>query len=157
MAARTRAEIEQIWSHVDSVKKLTDRVIGIGPISIGLDALLTWIPVVSPIFALGVCILLVRAGVRARASPGTLMRMLTYIGMDTATDIPDLVLMMPLGSIVDVLFPGHLMAAKALQKDIESTHWVEMSARDARASGAFDQHWAQARANGLRRVVYLHD
>ena len=51
-----------------------------------------------------------------------------------------------------------LMAAKALQKDIESTHWVEASEREARASGAHERHLADMRRNPkLRRIVYLHD
>ena len=36
---------------------------------------------------------------------------------DTATDAVPFA-----GSVVDMLFPGHLMAAKALQKDIEARH-----------------------------------
>jgi len=152
MPARTRAEIEQIWSHVDSIKKLTDRVIGFGPIGFGLDSLLTWVPVVSPLYSAGVGVYLMAQGLNARATPATLLRMATYLVADTATDVVPVA-----GSVVDMIFPGHLMAAKALQKDIESTHWVEMSARDARASGAHEHHRAQARDNGLRRVVYLHN
>jgi hypothetical protein len=50
------------------------------------------------------------------------------------------------------------MAAKALQKDIESTHWVEANEREARASGAHEDHVADMRRNPkLRRIVYLHD
>jgi hypothetical protein len=61
-------------------------------------------------------------------------------------------------NVVDVLFPGHLMAAKALQKDIESTHWVESSERDARASGEHARHQDVVRADRkLRRIIYLHD
>jgi len=61
--------------------------------------------------------LLIFHGVAAGASFSTLLRMLTYVAMDTATDAVPIA-----GSVVDMLFPGHLMAAKALQKDIESKH-----------------------------------
>jgi len=153
MVARTRAEIERIWTGVDSVKKLTDRVIGIGPFGLGLDALLTWVPGISPLFSAGVGGYLLIQAMRARASPGTVMRMATYLVADTATDIVPIA-----GSIVDMIFPGHLMAAKALQKDIESTHWVEGKYREARESGAHEHHVAKMRATrGLRRLVYLHD
>ena len=47
MAARSIRDIENIWSNVEGVKKLSDRVIGIGPFGMGLDALLTWEPVVG--------------------------------------------------------------------------------------------------------------
>ena len=50
-----------------------------------------------------------------------------------------------------------LMAAKALQKDIETTHWVEASERDAKASGDHDRHVAAMKADRKRRLVYLRD
>ena len=157
MVARTRAEIERIWTGVDGIKKLTDRVIGLGPFGVGLDAFLTWVPGIGPLFSAGMGGYLLIQAMRARASPGTVMRMFSYLALDLATDIPDLVFL-PVGSVVDMIFPGHLMAAKALQKDIESTHWVEGAYRDARASGAHDNHVAKVRATpGLRRVIYLHD
>ena len=39
------------------------------------------------------------------------------MALDTASDTVPFA-----GSLVDTLFPGHLMAAKALQKDIEARH-----------------------------------
>ena len=150
MAARTRAEIEQIWTHVESVKKLTDRVIGIGPFGLGLDALLTWIPVVSPLYSAGVGVYLMGQALRARASAATVLRMAGYLTVDTATDVVPFA-----GSVVDMIFPGHLMAAKALQKDIESTHWIEelgarrAGQRRARAAHGSRAHDARAAAGGL--------
>ena len=46
-------------------------------------------------------------------------------------------------------------AAGALQKDIESTHWVEEHEEEAKASGAHDRHVEASRAAGKKRVVYL--
>ena len=110
MARRTVADIEKIWSNVEGVKKLSDRALGIGPFGIGLDGLLTWIPVVGTVYSVG--------------AAGWLL----------------------------------VQAAKALQKDIESTHWVEANERDARASGAHEGHVADMRRNPkLRRIVYLYD
>jgi hypothetical protein len=135
------------------MKKLADRVIGIGPFGVGLDAMLTFIPVVSPLYSAGAGLWLMSQAVRARATPGTLARMAAYLITDTATDAVPIA-----GSLVDIVFPGHLMAAKALQKDIESTHWIEGRSADARASGAWENHRAHVGATkGLRRVVYLHD
>lgn len=157
MARRSVADIEKIWSNVEGVKKLSDRALGIGPFGIGLDGLLTWIPVVGTVYSVGAAgWLLIQAG-RARATPSTLLRMVGYLGLDSATTaVGEVIPFAP--DVVDVFFPGHLMAAKALQKDIESTHWVEASERDARASGDHDRHVADMRRNPkLRRVVYLHD
>ena len=112
MARRSVADIEKIWSNVEGVKKLSDRAVGIGPFGIGLDGLLTWVPVVGTVYSLGAAGWLLVQGIRARA----------------------------------------------LQKDIETTHWVEANEREARAGGAHEGHVADMRRNPkLRRIVYLHD
>jgi len=153
MARRTISDIEKIWSNVEGVKKLSDRIVGIGPIGIGLDGVLAWIPGVNIAYGIGAGAVLMAFAVQAKASPATLTRMLAYLAADNLTDAVPVV-----GWAVDTVFPGHLMAAKALQKDIESTHWVEASEREARASGEHERHVADMRRNpGLRRVVYLHD
>jgi hypothetical protein len=62
------------------------------------------------------------------------------------------------GDAIDALFPGHLLAARALQKHIETTHWVEMSEREARDQGLHDTHRADMRQDRkLKRVIYLGD
>ena len=71
----------------------------------------------------------------AKASPLTLARMLAYIAADTvSSDIP------LLGQAFDFFFPGHLMAAGALQKDIAKRHGPPVesmrNAGTARSAGA---------------------
>ena len=157
MARRSIADIEKIWSNVEGIKKLSDRAVGIGPFGIGLDGLLTWVPVVGTVYSLGAAGWLLVQGMKARAKPATLLQMVSYLGLDTATTaVGEVVPFAP--DLVDLLFPGHLMAAKALQKDIETTHWVEANEREARASGAHEGHVEDMRRNPkLRRIVYLHD
>ena len=153
MAKRTVADIEKIWSNVEGVKKLSDRAVGIGPFGVGMDGLLAWVPIVGTVYGVGAGGWLLAQAVRAKASPLTIARMAGYLGMDVATGTVPVA-----GSVVDFFFPGHLMAAKALQKDIESTHWVEGREQDARSSGDHDRHVAKVKADPkLRRVVYLHD
>jgi hypothetical protein len=157
MARRTIGDIEKIWSNVEGVKKLSDRVVGIGPFGIGLDGLLTWAPIIGTVYSFGAAgWLLIQAG-RAKASPGTLVRMLGYLGLDTTTTaVGEVIPFAP--DIVDFFFPGHLLAARALQKDIESTHWVEGNEQEARASGDHERHLEVVKRDPkLRRVVYLHD
>jgi hypothetical protein len=159
MARRSIADIEKIWSNVEGVKKLSDRAVGIGPFGIGLDGLLTWIPILGTAYSVGAAGWLLAQAARARATPGTVVRMLGYLGVDVSITVAGEVPFVGIaGDMVDVLFPGHLLAAKALQKDIESTHWVEANEREARASGAHEGHVADMRRNpALRRIVYLHD
>lgn len=153
MARRAIRDIEKIWSNVEGVKKLSDRVIGFGPFGLGLDALLTWVPVVGTAYTVGTGGWLVLQAVRARASPATLARMAAYMAIDTATGTVPIA-----GDVVDTFFPGQLMAAKALQKDIERTHWVEDSEANARATGDHDRHLETVRNDKkLKRIVYLHD
>ena len=153
MAKRTIGDIEKIWSNVEGVKKLSDRAVGLGPFGVGMDGLLTWIPVVGTVYSVGAGGWLLMQATRAKATPYTIARMCGYLGVDIVTgEVP------VAGDVVDFFFPGHLMAAKALQKDIESTHWVEANEREAKASGDHDRHLADMRRNPkLRRIVYLHD
>jgi len=157
MAKRSIGDIEKIWSNVEGVKKLSDRAVGLGPFGVGLDGLLTWVPVVGTVYSVGAAGWLLVQGIRARATPVTLLQMASFLGLDTATTaVGEVIPFAP--DVVDLLFPGHLMAAKALQKDIETTHWVEANEREARASGAHEGHVADMRRNPkLRRIVYLHE
>jgi len=157
MAKRSFADIEKIWSNVEGIKKLSDRAVGFGPFGVGLDGLLTWIPVVGTVYSVGAGGWLLLQALRAKASPGTILRMVGYLGIDSATTVVgEAVPFAP--DVVDFFFPGHLLAAKALQKDIETTHWVEASEADARTSGDHDLHLAAMRADPKkRRIVYLHD
>ena len=83
----------------------------------------------------------------------TLARMGAYLVLDSAASVPPVV-----GWVVDTLFPGHLMAAGALQKHIEATHWVEDSEAAARASGDHERHLETVKNDRkLKRIVYLHD
>jgi len=159
MARRTIGDIEKIWSHVEGAKKLSDRVVGVGPFGVGLDGLLTWVPVVGTAYSVGTAGWLLLQAARVRARPGTVARMIAYLGLDSAvTLVGEVPFLDFVPSVADLLLRGHLMAAKALQKDIESTHWVEASEREARASGDHERHVQTLRADPrLSRIVYLHD
>jgi hypothetical protein len=147
------ADVENVWLSVERIKKISDRVIGIGPFGLGLDALLTWIPGLGTIYTVGAGGWLIILGVRVKAGPGTLARMLGYLAVDTITGTVPIA-----GDAIDALFPGHLLAAKALQKHIESTHWIEMSEREARDQGVHDSHREEMRQDRkLKRVIYLGD
>ncbi|ASE41064.1 MULTISPECIES: DUF4112 domain-containing protein [Brevundimonas] len=153
MARRSIRDIENIWSNVEGVKKLSDRVIGIGPFGMGLDAMLTWVPVVGTAYTVGTGGWLMLQAVRAKATPATLARMGAYMAIDTATGTVPIA-----GDIVDTFFPGQLMAARALQKHIESTHWVEDTEANARATGDHEMHEARVQNDKtLKRIIYLHD
>lgn len=115
--ASHRRRAHDAWRRAETVKRLSDRLIGIGPFGIGLDGVLAWVPGVGLAYGLGAGALLLYQAVQAKASPATLARMTAYLAADNLSDTVPM-----LGWAVDTLFPGHLMAAKALQKDIEGRH-----------------------------------
>jgi hypothetical protein len=151
MRARSHEEIQRIWTNVDGLKKLSDRVVGVGPFGLGLDGLLTWIPGAGDAYTVGVGGWLVLQAMRAHASPKVIARMVTYLAADTATAAVPFA-----GAVVDTLFPAHLMAAKALQKEMDATHYVRGTRRQAEDDGSLQAHLDKVRmTKGKKRVVFL--
>lgn len=113
----TRERAHSAWKSAEAIKTISDRVVGIGPFGVGLDGLLTWVPVAGTLYSVGGAAFLMFEALRAGAGVATLLRMLAYLLVDSgASAVP------VLGSAVDFLWQGHLMAATALQKDIEDRH-----------------------------------
>jgi len=112
-----RERAHRAWRNAERIKGLSDNLIKIGPWGIGLDGVLAWVPVAGTIYSLGTAGLLLYEGVKAQASPWTLTRMAGYMAVNSAmSDVP------VVGWAMDTLFRGQLMAANALQKDIEARH-----------------------------------
>ena len=112
------------WKSAETIKKLSDRVVGFGPFGIGLDGLLAWIPGAGLIYSGGAAIYLLYQALRSGASFSAIAKMAGVLGVDVLMSgvplplVPDL---------VDMLWQGHLMAANFLQKDIEARHGVPPS------------------------------
>jgi hypothetical protein len=113
--ARERAH--RAWRNAERIKRLSDRLIGVGPIGVGLDGVLAWIPGANVIYSAGAAGLLLFEAMQCKARPATLARMAAYLAADNATSGVPII-----GWAVDTLFPGHLLAARALQRDIERRH-----------------------------------
>lgn len=113
----SRERAHRSWRTAERLKRLSDRLIGIGPFGVGLDGILTWIPGAGGLYSIAAASVLIYEAFGARASAATLAKMLAYLAVDAATSEVPLV-----GDAVDLLFPGHLLAAKALQKDVEARH-----------------------------------
>jgi hypothetical protein len=113
----TRERAHRAWRLAERIKRLSDRVVGVGPVGLGLDGVLAWVPGAGTAYSVGAAGLLIHAAIQAGASKGTLVRMGAYLAADSASSAVPFV-----GWAVDTLFPGHLLAAKALQKDIEKRY-----------------------------------
>lgn len=168
MLAKTHEDISRIYDTVETVKRLSDRIIGIGPINIiGLDGILALLPIpgLSTVYSVGAGLILLTQGVRARVTTGTLATSLVILLIDSGlTTVEDVVKMIPgagalLGLIpggVDAIFQGHLYAAHLIQKDIKLTHYVSGTTTDAKRDGSHQDHIADMRSlKGKKRIVYL--
>ncbi|HEX7799434.1 MAG TPA: DUF4112 domain-containing protein [Asticcacaulis sp.] len=158
MRARTHEDILKIHDSVDTVKRLSDRIIGIGPINlIGLDGILSWVPVPGLDLAYSVLaggFILVQ-GARARCDATTLVAAALVLAVDAGLSLGDTVIPV-LGAAADTLFQGQLYAAHMIQRNIDKTHYVEGGEAEARRNGDHARHVADMRAmKGKTRVVYL--
>ena len=103
------------WRNAERIKRLSDNLIPLGSWGIGLDGALAWIPGANTIYSVGAGALLVYEALKAEAAAWTIARMVAYLVANSAmTEVP------LVGWAMDTLFRGHLMAARALQKDIEA-------------------------------------
>jgi hypothetical protein len=163
MRARSIKDLEAIWLRLDKSKWLTDKLISVGGIGIGLNGIVALVTSAIPglgilgfeAFTLVVAVFLLSQAFRARASASTVFAMVAVLGLDAAIDLLDIVPF--LGGVIDTVFRGPLVAAKILQKDIETTHWVEGTRAEAEAANLHASHIAEMRAQKKRRLVYLHD
>ena len=105
------------WANAERIKRLSDRVVGVGPVGLGIDGVLAWIPGANLIYSLGAGGLLLYEAVKAGAARPTLVKMGLYLAADSALSEAPIV-----GWAMDTFFPGHLLAARALQKDVERRH-----------------------------------
>jgi hypothetical protein len=113
----SRDRAHRAWRNAERIKRLSDKLISIGPFGLGLDGVLAWVPGANLVYSVAAGGLLVAEGFAAGAAPLTLLRMGAYLVADSATSEVPII-----GWAVDTLFPGHLLAARALQKDIEARH-----------------------------------
>ena len=121
-------DAHRAWMTAEAIKRLTDRLIRLGPFSVGAEGLLAFVPVAGTVFSLAAGAWLLLEAVRVGASKATLARMVCYLGLRTLASVVPLE-----GWIVDFLFRGHMFAANALQKDIERRFGAPATAAGRRA------------------------
>lgn len=133
--------ILKIWRDCDRVARVSDRIVKFGPLNIGIDSVLALLPIGGGLYTIGVGAWLLYMGHKAGASGQTLAKMAACVGVDAATAGVPVV-----GAAVDILFPGHLLAAKSLKADIERRYgpiaserrrsWSDLADRFRRPSTA---------------------
>jgi hypothetical protein len=69
--ADRRAKAHRAWRSAETIKRLSDRLIGIGPFGIGFDGVLAWVPGAGLAYGLGAGGLLMFHAFQGGASTGT--------------------------------------------------------------------------------------
>lgn len=164
MFVRSAYDVQKVYESVGTIKRLSDRIIGIGPFNlIGLDGLLAWLPfpIVGAVYSFGASAFILLSGFRARISPVAWVQAAVVLALDLGIsgleEVAQLILpFFPVGAVADTLYQGHLYASHIVQKEIEKTLYVEESGRDAHASDRHKEHLATMKATrGKKRLVYL--
>ena len=161
MAARTHFEISRIRAAIERVGTLSDNVVGIGPLKIGLDGILAWIPGVGTVYSLGAAGLLVIQGARARVPAGAMLQVITLLGIRTlvtssgeaAAMLTMLPITIPTELAVD-FFRAHKWSADILLKAIDNTVYVEGRKHPSNPNSAEIKEHVRSGAE-RRRVVFL--
>jgi hypothetical protein len=156
MRARSHQHLDDIRTSVERTRKLSDKIVGVGPFSIGIDGVLGWIPVVGLFYSVAAGGFLLLQGIRARVSGGTLAKMTGLLLADSATDLVPI----PVApGVADMLFTAHKWAADALLKGMDDTVYYPGAKHEAKADPRFRELMDRVRSgqDPRRRVVFLDD
>lgn len=149
--AKSHVELHNIRNNVERVKKLSDNVVGIGPMGIGLDGLLTWIPGAGELYSLGAGSLIVLDSIRARAAPMIVVQIVAIIVIDTVSGSIPIA-----GKVADMLFTGHKWSADMLLRHMDDTIYFEGSRRDVKDTPEYRALIDRIQSGQeKRRVVFL--
>jgi hypothetical protein len=140
MRATSELDIHNIKANIDQARRTSDKWIGLGPFGIGLDGILTLVPVVGELYTIGASAYLLTQGVKARVSGITMMQCAALFMTDLVVGTVPIA-----GDALDILLCSHLWGGWLLKRAIDKTAYVE---------GSNNIQIAEAMASG-RRVVLL--
>ena len=110
-----KSKAHRAWRNAERIKRLSDKLVKVGPVNLGVDGVIAWIPGANAVYSVGAAGLLLAEAVNAGAKQSTIARMAAYLLADSAASGVPVV-----GWAVDTFFRGHALAANALQRDIEA-------------------------------------
>jgi hypothetical protein len=111
---RTDAELRSIRDSVRLVGRLSDSIVKLGPFSLGIDGVLSWIPAVGEIYSLGAGAFILAQGVRAGVPVSVLARATLILGIRTLGDVVPFA-----GPVFADLFTAHKWAAGMVVEAID--------------------------------------
>jgi hypothetical protein len=110
----TEQDLRSIRDSVRLVGRLSDSIVRVGPFSLGIDGVLSWIPAVGEIYSLGAGAFLLVQGARAGVSASVLARAALVLGIRTFGDAVPFA-----GPLFADLFTAHKWAARMIVQDID--------------------------------------
>lgn len=151
--ARSLVDLHNIRQSVQRIGNVSDNVVNLGPIKLGLEAVLEFVPFVGELYSVIAGALLVLEGARARTPATTLMSVTFLIAARTVIGTFNL---LPgvgvIGEIAAAAFRAHKISADLIVKAMDATLYLE----GRRGDPAHEDVLARIRAGQeTRRVVYL--
>ena len=123
----SQPDLLAIRASVDRMGRLSDNIFRVGPWSIGLDGVLSWIPAVGELYSAGAAVFLIGQGLRARVDIGTLVVCGALMGSRTViTAVPFV------GPLVSDVLTMHKWSARLIVAAIDRK-LNSAAGRDARA------------------------
>lgn len=111
---RTDAELRSIRVRVSLVGRLSDSLVRLGPLSLGVDGVLSWIPAVGEIYSFGAGAFILVQGVRAGVPGAVLARAALVLGIRSLGDVVPLA-----GPVFADVFTAHRWAANMIVEAID--------------------------------------
>ena len=112
--SRSDAELRSIRDSISLVGRLSDSLIKIGPFSLGIDGVLSWIPGVGEIYSAVAGAFILVQGARAGVSPSILAKAAFILGLRTFSDILPIA-----GPLFADVFTAHKWAARMIVEAID--------------------------------------
>jgi len=121
-------QIDAIRASIARVGGLSDNLVKVGPLRLGVDGLLAWVPFLpaGAVYSLGAGIFLIVQGYRARAPAAVLVQAAGLIAARTlVTGLGESVVPLIVLELAVDLFRAHKWSADLLSRAIDQTHYVE--------------------------------
>ena len=110
---RSNPQLQAIRDSVDWVGQLSDSIVRFGPFSIGMDGVLSWIPVVGEVYSGAAATFLIVQGLRARVPASVLLGSAALMASRTV------ITALPLaGPAISDVFTAHKWSARWISRAI---------------------------------------
>src|SRR5476649_2465491 len=114
LMTRTDSDLRSIRDSVSLVGRLSDNIVRIGPFSLGIDGVLSWIPAVGEIYSMGAGAFILVQGVRAGVPASVLAIAALILGLRTFGDAVPFA-----GPLFADVFTAHKWAANMVVRAID--------------------------------------